>query len=299
MSTSPSWELYGAFLAVMAEGSLTGAATVLDVAQPTVRRRIEALEDGLGVALFTRSPNGLLPTDAAFRALPLAESMDAAARALARTVAESHGRPKGSVRVAASEVVGVEVLPPILASLRRDWPEIQVELVLSNRNEDLLRRDADIAVRMQAPTTSALLARRLGAVPMGLFATPGYLAGRIPPSTVSDLADHDLVGYDRQPLLVQTLAQLGLPAERQRYSLRTDHDLAYLAAVRAGVGVGVCQAPLVRDAVRLLPSIELALEMWLVTHEDLRDVRRVRVVLDHLAAGLSTYLSGARSPSPP
>ncbi len=293
----PSWELYGTFLAVMRTGSLSAAARALNVAQPTVRRRVEELERALGVVLFTRAQNGLVPTDLALATLPYAESMAATAEALARSVSGPADAEHGTVRVTTSEVVGAEVMPAILTALRATHPGIQVELVLSNKNQDLLRRDADVAVRMVAPTQSALVAKRIGAVGIGLFAADAYLATHPPPSRPSDLRQHALIGNDRERGLADALAAVGVPTTPRDYVLRTDSDLAQLAAVRAGLGIGVCQLPLAaRPPVltRVLPELAFHLDVWVVTHEDLRGVRRVRVVFDHLAEHLAAYLARRR-----
>jgi DNA-binding transcriptional LysR family regulator len=288
----PSWELFEAFLAVMREGSLSGAARVLGVAQPTVRRRVAALERELGAALFTRSPSGLAPTDAARRATPLAEAMEATARSLIRAVSGGPDEARGTVRVAASELVGVEILPRLLRPLRLRHPELQIELALSNRLSDLQRRDADIAVRMARPSGAALVARRVGTVQLGFFAAPAYLEGRAPPATLEDLRAHDLIGYDTDPQIVDGLSALGLSLTPRDFVVRTDHDLAYLAAIRSGLGIGVTHAPLAMSPrlIRVLPEHVQPLEVWLVAHRDLRRVRRIRVVLDHLADALRGYV---------
>jgi DNA-binding transcriptional LysR family regulator len=164
----PGWELYRSFLAVVREGSLSGAARRLAMTQPTLGRHVAQLEAALGIALFTRSPGGLAPTDAALALLPHAEAMEASAAAVVRAVSGAAGDQGGTVRITASEIVGAEVLPPILAAFREHHPGIALELALTNRTEDLLRRDADLAVRMAQPKQDALLARRIGRVPLGL-----------------------------------------------------------------------------------------------------------------------------------
>lgn len=292
MSTSePSWDLYGAFLAVMRGGSLSAASRELKIAQPTVRRQIEALEESLGVVLFTRAPNGLVPTEVALATLPYAESMAATAKALVRSVSGPAHAERGTVRVTTSEVVGAEVMPPILAALSRAHPHVQIELALSNRNQDLLRRDADVAVRMVAPTQAALVARHAATVPLGLFASEAYLATRPPPKRLGELArDHVLIGSDRERGIIDALAAAGLETTPRSYGLRTDSDLAQLAAIRAGVGIGVCQLALAGRSPglrRVLPALAFRLEAWVVMHEDLRQVRRVRVVFDHLVEHLA------------
>jgi len=296
MSTAePTWDLYGAFLAVMRGGSLSAAARTLGVAQPTVRRQIEELEELLGVVLFTRAANGLVPTETAVATLPYAEAIAANARALVRAVSGGPKEDRGTVRVACSEIVGTYVLPPMLAALRRRHPRIQVELAVSNRTEDLVRRDADLAVRMVRPVQQGLVARRIGRIELGLFAAPSYLAEHPPPKKLTALVrDHALVGADRDRGVITALASLGVAATPSDFVLRTDSDVAQLEAVRAGVGIGVCQVPLAARGVplqRVLPKVAFHLETWLVMHEDLRRSRRVRVVFDHLVAELGRYVS--------
>jgi DNA-binding transcriptional LysR family regulator len=190
-------------------------------------------------------------------------------------------------------MVGVEVLPPMLADLRRKHPRLQIELSLSNANEDLLRRDADVAVRMAQPTQNALVAKRVGAVKLGVFASEGYLADHAAPRTIADLSrGHALIGKDRDTTFFAALAAAGLSLKRKDFALRTDSDPALLAAMRAGIGIGVCQVPLAVGPPRLrrlLPKMAFELPIWVVTHEDLRSSRRVSLVFDHLVASLTTY----------
>jgi DNA-binding transcriptional LysR family regulator len=297
--TEPGWDLFGAFLAVMRGGSLSAAARSLGVAQPTVRRQIEALEAQLGVVLFTRGPNGLVPTELATGTLPHAEALAASARAIVRSLSGGTDPDRGTVRIACSEIVGVEVLPPMLAVLSVAHPQLQLELSLSNRNEDLLRRDADVAVRMVRPTQQGLVTRRVGAIPLGFFATEDYLARRGTPATLSDLLEgHALVGADRTRDLIDALEHLGLSTRPRDFTLRSDSDLAQLAAVRAGLGIGVAQVPIAARDPRLrrvVPALTLPLETWVVMHEDLRGVPRIRRVFDHLAEHLGHY---AAAPAP-
>lgn len=294
MSTTsdPSWELYGTFLEVMHGGSLSAAARALGVAQPTVRSRIEALEAALDVVLFTRAPNGLVPTDVAATMLPHAEAMAATAKALARSASGPTGAERGTVRLTASEIVGTLVLPAMLARLRERHPQIQIELALGNENADLLRRDADLAVRMAPPTQAALVAKRAGSVEIGLYATPEYLAAHPAPTGPAQLREHALVGADRDRSLIRGLASLGVEVTPRDFAFRADDQVAQLAALRAGLGIGPCQVPLAeRDPplVRVLPRVAFELPIFVVTHEDLRAVRRVRAVFDHLVTELDAF----------
>ena len=239
---APDWDLYRSFLAVVDQGSLSGAARALRIAQPTVGRHIAALEGALGgAALFTRSPGGLRPTDAALALRPHAQAMATAAQALVRTASGEADAAAGVVRLTASDVVGAEVLPPLLTDFHEAHPRVAVELNLSNRQEDLLRRDADIAVRMARPTQSALLAQRIGSLRLKFFAHQSYLQRHGEPRTLADLAGHSLIGYDRASPPERVLKAIGMPLTRDLFSLRTDSELAQLAALRAGYGIGACQ----------------------------------------------------------
>lgn len=288
------WNFYASFREVMRQGSLSAAARVLGLTQPTVGRHVAALEAGLGVALFTRSAQGLTPTAAALDLLPRAEEMHAAAQAAARAVSGGPSGESGVVRLTASEIIGGVVLPPILADFREKHPGIVIELTLTNRNEDLLRRDADIAVRMVRPTQAALVARRIGSVGIGLFAHRRYAAAHSLPQTLEDLADHPMIGFDRDDTAQRSIAGPDTPAiTRETFAFRTDSDLAQLAALRAGFGVGGCQVGIAAeepDLVPVLPGVvRFELEMWLAMHEDLRGVVRVRLMFEHLAAALGDY----------
>lgn len=293
MTPDIGWELVRSFLGVLQEGSLSGAARALGVAQPTIGRHVAALEAALKLPLFTRSPTGLLPTEAALALRPQAEAMASSAAALQRLAASQGAGVQGTVRITASEVVGVEVLPPMLAALRAQHPALQFELVLSNRMADLLRREADIAVRMTPPRQEQLIARRIGAIALGLHAAPDWVATHGRPRSLAALKDHALVGFDRPtPFLREAAARLkGL--DTAAFALRSDSDLAQLALIRAGAGIGMCQVPLARryGLVRLLPrQIALPLDTWVTMHEDLRASAACRATFDALATGLAAYI---------
>jgi DNA-binding transcriptional LysR family regulator len=294
MNREPGWELYRSFLEVMRDGSLSGAARRLGATQPTVGRHIAALEADLKMALFTRSPRGLLPTEAALSLMPHAETMAAAAAAMTRA-ASAAAAEQGTVRITASEIIGCEVLPPVLAGFRRRHPSITLELTLSNRNEDLLRRDADIAVRMVRPAQKALVARRIGEVAIGLYAHQSYIAAFGLPASIGELATHCVIGYDRDDRSFRSIGPGAKGFTRESFSFRCDHDQAQLAALRAGVGIGGCQTKIAArtpELVRILAEqIDFRLEIWLAMHEDLKGTRRVRLLFDYLKSALTDYAS--------
>lgn len=287
----PSWDLYRSLLAVLEHGSLSGAGRAIGLSQPTLGRQIAALEGELGVALFTRSPGGLRPTEAALGLKPHAEAMAAAAAALARAAVPDDGA-SGVVRITASELMGGTVLPPIIAELRETHPRLTIELALSNAQDDLLRRDADIAVRMARPTQGALHGRKLGDIEVGLFASPNYVQRHGRPESLEARAGHTIVGFDRIPPYAARVIS-DLPISRDLFEVRSDSDLAQLALVQAGAGIGAVQAPLARrmGLTPVLPGrFGFPMEMWVVMHEDLKTTPRMRLVFDALVEGLSAYL---------
>jgi DNA-binding transcriptional LysR family regulator len=294
MTHELDWQLYRSFLAVMDEGSLSGAARALGLSQPTLGRHIEALEQALATPLFLRTPQGLTPTEAAREIRTHAEAMRTAAAALRRAVSGGKGTERGTVRITASEVVGAEVLPPILARLREQHPGLSLELVLSNRTEDLLRREADIAIRMIRPVQSALLSRKVGVTMLGLHARRDYLARHGTPRTLADLGGHSVIGFDKESPSIQTLRAMGFRMTREEFTFRTDNDLAQLALIRAGAGIGVCQVVIGRreeSLVHVLASeFSYPLDLWVVMHENLRANRWMRLVYDHLASELMASL---------
>lgn len=289
----PDWELCRTFLAIVREGSLSAAGRLLGLTHPTVRRHLEELEAGLGAPLFVRSPAGLVPTDAALALREPAEAMEAAFEQFLRLGSGAGQAMAGTVRITASEVMGAEVLPPILARLRREHCGLQFELALSDDLADLLRRDADIAVRMVRPVQADLLARKVGEVQLGLYAHQAWLdAHGAPHSLEALLRSGQLVGYDRSSVLIEALAAQDLLLARKDFGLRSDSGLAQLAALRAGLGVAVCQCPLAaRDPalVRLFPEVAAPLEIWLASHPSLRGSLRVRTCIEALGRELAAY----------
>ncbi len=296
MDSRLDWNLYASFREVMRQGSLSAAARGLGLTQPTLGRHVAALEAGLGTALFTRSPQGLTPTTAALELLPRVEEMHAAAEAAARAISGGPSGETGVVRITASEIIGGVVLPPILAAFREQQPGIVVELVLTNRNEDLLRRDADIAVRMVRPVQGALVARRIGTVAIALFAHRRYAQAHGLPATLDELTAHPVIGYDRDDIARRSISGGGggPQVSRETFAFRTDSDLAQLAALRAGFGIGGCQTGIAADEPDLVPVlpdvVRFELEMWLAMHEDLRPVTRVRLMFEYLVAALEIYV---------
>ena len=297
-NAEPGWDLYRSFLAVLRLGSLSAAARSLGLTQPTVGRHIAQLQESMsGRVLFTRSPSGLLPTDAAVELKPHAEAMAAAAAAFMRTGATATDEGAGVVRIAAADLVGVQVLPAILSEFRAKNPTTVIELTLSNEIADLLRRDADIAVRMVRPRQKALLAKRAGKVALGFYAHRRYLERYGYPESLEDLRHHTLLGYDRILPFASLLKALPVPVSRELFAFRCDNDLALLEALRSGFGIGMCQTRLAERNPELLPllhkQLKIDIEIWIVMHSDLRRSSRMRSMFDHLASGFAQYAAGS------
>ena len=297
--TEPNWDLYRSFLAVLREGSLSGAARALGLTQPTVGRHIDALESALGLSLFTRSQSGFIATDAASALQGHAETLASASSALLRA-ASGMGRGEdqriqGTVRITASEVVSVEVLPAILARLRASHPGIAIELDVSNRIENLLRRDADIAVRMHRPEQDVLIARRIGNIDLGLHARKEYLELHGTPRTWDEMARHTLIGIDRETAFTRKLQPLMGGLTASAYALRSDSDLVHLASIRAGLGIGICQVQLARrdpQLARVAPELlTIHLDTWLAMHENLRGNPACAAVYAALGDALTEYVA--------
>jgi DNA-binding transcriptional LysR family regulator len=291
------WHLFRAFLAVVREGSLSSAARTLGMTQPTMGRQVSALEDSLGVKLFTRSPDGLSPTEAGLRLIPSVEAMAAAAEAAQRSASGEVDEERGTVRITASDVIGGEVLPSILSRFHARHPKISVELALSNRNEDLLRGDADIGVRMVRPTQGALIAKRIGRIDVGLYAHRRYLKAHEMPVRLQDLRQHSLIGYDRDPASTRMIEKMGVPIARDMFAFRCDSEFAQLGALRAAFGIGASQLGIARMDKNLVPVLHsefiFSMDTWLAMHKDLRGSQRIRLMFDHLAVELTRYAKGS------
>ncbi len=175
-------------------------------------------------------------------------------------------------------------------------PELAIELMLSNRLNDLLHREADIAVRMVPPAQGALVARRIGSIEVGLHAHRSYLERYGTPRTLQDLRHHTVVGFDRENEMIRRLQKRFGAFSRSSLAFRADSDLAQLAAIRAGFGIGFCQSGLAKREVgliRVLPrKFSVALDTWIAMHEDLRGSPRCSVTFSALARGIAAYIDG-------
>lgn len=290
MTQEPSWDLYRAFATVLRHGSLSGAARVLGLTQPTLSRQIDALEAALGTTLFVRTHQGLSPTAAAVRLAPHAHNLLQTVATLNRS-ASAVDEVSGTVRVTAGETVGIAYLMPVLTGLRRTYPRLHLELSLSDAIEDLLRREADVAVRMTEPTQGALLVRRVSSVEIGLYAHQDYLTLKGTPRHWKELTQHDLIGFDQETPAIRAAAEAHPWLRRADFGLRTDSGPGQYAALQSGFGIGYCQSRLAArnpELVRVLADhFSLTFRMWVVMHESLGSDPACRAVYDELVAALT------------
>jgi DNA-binding transcriptional LysR family regulator len=286
----PDWGLLRAFVAVAQSGSLSRAARELGSSQPTLSRQMNALEAQAGQALFERTRRGLRLTEAGTALLVPAQRMQQHALEFSLTAAGRDRSLAGTVRLTASEVMSAYVLPEVLRPLRDTHPEIQIELVASNTLENLLERDADIALRMVRPTQSALVVRRLEDMPLGLYAHRDYLARHGEP-TLATMAQHHWIGYDRSDLMLRGFRAGGFPVSREFFGFRCDNQVVAWQAVTAGLGIGVGPIGVAAKLPQLVPVLAdmrvPSLTPWLVAHRELRGTPRLKIVFDALVAALA------------
>lgn len=295
MDRPPDWDSYRSFLAVLEEGSLSGAARRLGLTQPTLGRHVEQIEAALGQALFVRSQRGLTATPAAETLRPYAEALQANAEALVRAASRRADAIEGLVRITAPKVIAAEVLPHLLKDAFERHPQLKFEIEGSDRTVDLLHREADAAVRTARPAQQTLLAVKAGEIEIGLYGSPDYVARRGGLDRLEDAPRHVMVGYAREtPYLRALTAGLDLPPI-ETFGFRTDDDVVAIAAVRAGLGLGFCQAGIARREgwIRMLPDrLAIRLPAWVVMHEDLKANPACRAAFDLLAEGMRAYIRG-------
>ena len=290
-----NWDHVNLFVAVADTGSMSAAARQTGVSQPTIGRAIAALEADLGVTLFSRHSKGLHLTEQGDDLVAHARSMAKSAADLSLAAAGRSQKTRGTVRITASQVVATYILPPILTRLRRQEPRIQIELVATDTVENLLFREADIAIRMVRPTQHELISKHVGDMKMGIYASNAYLAELPAPQSMEDLALHSMIGYDRSTLIIDSARAMGADIDREMFSLRCDDQVVGWQMVLAGMGIGFMAQAIAnqnQDVVRVLHGIEIdPLPLWLTSHGGLKTNHLVRTVYDTLSEGLRKAVS--------
>jgi DNA-binding transcriptional LysR family regulator len=285
------WNQLKAFLETAETGSLSAAARKLGLTQPTLSRQVAAIERQMGVTLFERVGKSMALTSTGLDLLEHARAMGAAAEALGLAATGRSQAVGGVVSVSASDAVAAHLLPPLVARLRTQEPGIVVEVIASNALSDLLRREADIAIRHVQPEQPELIARLVREATASFYASEAFVRVHGHPRSPEDAAALPFVGSDRGGRFLAYLRQHGLPLGEANFSCYADHSVAHWALVRAGMGIGAMMDDIARDTpgiVRVLDDLPpVRFPIWLVTHRELRTARRIRVVFDALAAGLT------------
>ncbi len=288
------WTLMRSFLAVLERGSLLAAARHLGSSQPTLGRHVAELERQLGMVLFERTGRGLVPTQVALSIADHARAMADNADAISRVLTGQSKQLAGAVRITAVQTVAGHLLPPILARLRAEEPGIAIEVVASNAISNLLRREADIAIRMVRPDQGSLITRHIADSTVGAYAHEDYLRRRGVPLTPADLLQHDLIGFDQGDLIIRRFQEIGLSIARDGFVIRSDDHLVLWEALRAGLGIGFAgiwlgdKEPGVQ---RVLPGLALAMPIWLTVHREIRSSARIRAVYNFLAQAIPEALA--------
>lgn len=284
------WNKARAFLVTAEEGSLSAAARALGMAQPTLGRQVDGLEQELGIVLFERVGRGLTLTPSGLELLEHVRDMGEAAGRVSMTALGQSQALEGTICISASETYAAVLLPPIIAKLRIMEPGIQIEIVVANHASDLRRREADIAIRNFRPTEPDLIAKKIGDADAVLYATPDYIARIGNPTKPYDLRHAEFVNMDHSGMMLKGLNTLGLGLTEANFPLLTENYLVMWELVRQGVAIGILDAyigdadPVVR---RVLPDLEpLVFPIWLVSHRELATNRRIRMVYDFLAEEL-------------
>ena len=294
------WDDLRHALAIARAGGLTGAAAALGINHSTMFRRLNALERTLGVQLFERLPGGYVATEAGERLVSAAERVEAEALAAEREITGRDARLCGRLRVTCSETLAFRLLTAEIARFRGLHPGIQIELMIDNRQLDLARREADVALRATRPSQGDLFGRKLADLAWAVYAAPGYLAEHGAPAGPSDLARHAMIGWDPAGAPARAAEWLAEKVPDAAIAYRSSSLINQLVAAAAGLGVAVLPCyladpePGVR---RVLPPLpELTRELWLITHKALKGTARVRAFMDVIGNGLRRRLAAPDIP---
>ncbi|CRL13195.1 LysR family transcriptional regulator [Phaeobacter italicus] len=284
---SPDWNHIRAFLATADSGSLSAAARKLGLTQPTLSRQVAALETELGLLLFERVGRSLELTQAGRELLDHSRTMGQAAQALSLSATGQAQSIDGTIRITASDMMSAYVLPEVLQQLQRRAPRLTIDVVATNDIRDLMRREADIAIRHVRPDQPDLIARLVQEASGHFYASRGYLDKRGRPERYSDLADHDFVSFGDTDRMIEYLVPMGIPVTAEQFRIGSSSGLVAWELVKQGFGI----TPMSDDVAAKCPEVERVLQdagpitfpIWLTTHRELHTSRRIRLVYDMLA----------------
>ncbi|MEP1449087.1 MAG: LysR family transcriptional regulator [Paraglaciecola sp.] len=290
-----SWELIHVFTVVAKLGSLSKAAKALQTSQPTLSRQIALLEKKLQITLFERSTQGLKITELGAKLIESSDMMSQASEHFMRSASGATLSLAGNIRISANEVIGLYYLPHAIMLFNQLYPEIQVEVDISNQTTSLHRRDADIALRMFRPTQPDLIAKRLPDIQFNLVANREYLLKHGCPKSLQEISQHKLIGFDRDPQFLKMIQQLGLPLTEKNFNFKTDFLPLQIELARKGAGITITHKHLVKqwcELQEIMVDISIPnLEFWLVCHADVQHNRRIRVLMDFLSTHMEELLT--------
>jgi len=284
------WNKARAFLVTADEGSLSAAARALGMNQPTLSRQVSSFEADLRVTLFERVGKGLELTPHGLQLVEHVRQMGEAATQFSLTATGQVDQIEGWVAISASDAVSTYILPSMLADLREAEPGIRLQIVSTNTESDLRRREADIAIRHAEPKEPDLIARKVRVTNCWLYATPAYLASIGNPTELNDLKHAVFVGFDDTSALRDGLIQLGVPVNSDSFQLASENGVVAWELVRQGLGIGLITEDIASNMTDLLRvpvnQAPMSVPYWLVAHKELRTNRRIRFVFDRLAEAL-------------
>jgi DNA-binding transcriptional LysR family regulator len=298
-----NWSDYPIFLAVAETGSLTAAGEQLSISQPTVGRRMKALETRFGAPLLTKEGGRLTPTEFGYLVLDHARRMESEADAINRSSATLEHSLIGPVTITASEGMGDWWLPAALIGFHEDHPDILVDINVDMRSLNLAQREADIALRWMGPgTQNSLIGRKAARAGMGLYASKSYIQRHGLPTRPEDLLDHNGVRLQMGTQSFWPSDEQGTAIPLPRIVFKTNNMVANHHAIMAGYGIGMlahCAIESREDMIRILPNVERCEDLWVVAHEDLKKSARIRATFDYLVDALQKdsehFLNGAPS----
>ena len=295
------WNRARAFLVTAEEGSLSAAARALGMTQPTLSRQVDALEDELSLVLFERAGRGLILTPSGLELLEHVRGMGEAASRVSRAASGQSQSIEGSICIAASEVNSAFLLPPIIEKLRQEYPGISVEIVASNASSDLLRREADIAIRHVTSSQPDLITKKIREDEVYFYSAHNYRTKIGNPQSFTDLTDAEFFAFANNDALMNVLNARGLNVTKRNFPIICDNHIVQWELVKQGVGIGGITKD-IGDAeplvCRVAPDMRpIIVPMWLATHRELNSSKRVRTVFDFLVAELSRKLSENAPPA--
>lgn len=283
-----NWDNYRYFLAVVRGGSYSAAARTLRVSQPTVSRRIAQLEENLGTRLFEQRHERLVTTEPGGKLVDYAERFEETALSLRHDVEGFDDAASGSVTLSITEGLATTWLIPRLSKFKKRFPSIAVTLIVTGEVVDIMRGEADMALRFGELKSSDLIARRIARPVAGIFASKAYLGEHGHPQSLDDLASHRLIEMTGECGRYPQCAWLNQLMAGSERAARSDNAFAGLEFANAGLGLVACMAYMTAarpDLIRVLAGeFEVQMDLWMVSHPDLRDSARVKLLKDFLTS---------------